>query len=359
MRLSIGAALLGLAFAKKTSAQETYPNFVISARLQTQFYAFDNENDPRTGSSSNFFLRRARIQLNAKLRENISLVIQPSFEGGRSTGVRLRDAYLDLRATKASSRTSVTLRMGAEKKPFNRYELISSNNLPSLERNAGRGLLPVASNNLFEAGGYLATDLGASMLVGHQFDAHRRFGLQLGIYNGQGESVNDVNGSKSFGVRATVDLTNKLGLGASFFSHEGIVTVSPTQIDSSLRNSGFGLEAQWGQPGAAGLFVVADYLRGEAFTASKAIQSGLSLVGAYLIRTPRTNAIYGVEPVLRLDLADPNTGMEDNGSRLITAGINLYLTPRAQLRVMFESQNPESPTGRTISGLRTAWTMSF
>jgi len=360
MRWSLGAGLLAVAtFRSTVGAQEAYPSFVISSRIQTQFYAFDNDNLPKSGSTSNFFLRRARIQLNGKIRENISFVIQPSFEGGRATLVRLRDAYIDIRATKAASRTSFTFRMGAEKKPYNRYELSTSNNLPSLERNAGRGLLPIASNNLFEAGGYLATDLGASLILGHQFDSTRRLSVQLGAYNGQGESVHDVNGAKSVGIRGTVDVTRKLGLGVSFFSHDGIVTLSPTQIDSSFRNSGFGLEAQWGQIGAKGLLILADYMRGEAFSATSPTMDGLSLITAFHVRTPRSKALYAVEPAFRFDWADPDTDSPDDASTLISAGINIYLTAKAQLRVMFESQNLQQPGAATISGLRTAWTMNF
>jgi len=357
MRISL---LILAAGAGRVRAQEpTYPTFVVSGRLQTQFYLFDNDALTRTGSESNFFIRRARFQVNARLRENVSLVIQPSFEGGRTTGVRLRDAYIDVRTTSAKSKTSLTLRMGAEKKPFNRYELASSNNLPSLERNAGRGLAPVASNNLLEAAGYIMTDLGAAAIVGHQIDKDRRFNLQVGVYNGSGENVNDLNSAKSFGARATVDVTKKLGLGLAVFSHDGIVARSATVTDSSFRNNAIGLEAQWGRIGDPGLVVVADYARAQGFSATKPSMTGLSLVGAYHVRTKGSKALFAVEPVLRFDWADPDSDVGDNGSTLLTGGVNFYLTARSQLRVVFESQNAQAAGLKTISGLRTAWTMNF
>lgn len=359
MRKYFGAAGCLLALAQPAGAQETYPNFVFSGRIQTQFYAFNNGNLAATGAASNFFLRRARFQVNGKIRENITFVIQPSFEGGRATGVRLRDAYIDVRLTPATSKTNFTFRMGAEKKPFGRYELASANNLPSLERNAGRGLLPVASNNLFEGGGFIATDLGASVNLGHQIDKDRRFDLRVGAYNGQGESINDVNGSKSIGARAVVDVTKQLGLGVAVFSHEGILTLPTTVVDSNARNTAFGLEGQWGRFGAPGLLVLADYMRGKGFTGPKPTMSGLSLIMAYHARTKQSKSIFAVEPVLRIDLADPNVDIDANGSTLITAGLNLYLTARAQLRMVFESQNPQATGLKTISGIRTGWTMNF
>ena len=56
-----------------------------------------------------------------------------------------------------------------------------------------------------------------------------------GVYNGQGESVNDNNNAKSFGVRGTVGIYRKLDVGGSWFSHDNIVT--PT-----ARRSGFQLQ---------------------------------------------------------------------------------------------------------------------
>ena len=360
MKMVLGAVLaVGLATSAAAAQEAAYPQFVIGARLQTQFYAFDNDNQTRTGSSSNFFLRRARIQVNAKLRENVSLVIQPSFEGGRATGVRLRDAYIDLRLTPASSRTAFTIRTGAEKKPFGRYELLSSNNLPSLERNAGRGLLPVASNNLFETAGYIATDLGASVILAHKLAEGRHLTFQLGGYNGQGESINDVNGSKSFGVQALADVTKKLMLGVALFSHDGIVALTPTVSDSSFRNQAVNLEVQWGKPGDQGLFVVADYMAGEDFTKDLHSMKGLSVVAAYHARTATAKRLFAVEPVVRFDWADPDGKVAANASTLISAGVNLYLTAKAQIRLMLETQNPEAVGGKTITGLRTAMTMNF
>ena len=360
MRLVLGAAMaVTLSTTVAAQQEQTYPQFVIGARLQTQFYSFDNDNQARTGASSNFFIRRARIQVNAKIRENVSLVIQPSFEGGRATGVRLRDAYIDVRLTNASSKTALTLRTGAEKKPFGRYELLSSNNLPSLERNAGRGLLPVASNNLFETAGYIATDLGAAVIVAHKLGEGRNFTFQLGGYNGQGESINDVNGSKSIGAQALADVTKKLMLGVAFFSHDGIVALTPTTSDSSFRNQALGLEAQWGKPGDKGLFVVADYMTGEDFTKDLHSMKGLSLVAAYHARTATGKGLFAVEPVVRFDWADPDSKVAANASTLVSAGVNLYLTAKAEIRLMFETQNPEATAGKTISGLRTAMTMHF
>jgi hypothetical protein len=69
--------------------------------------------------------------------------------------------------------------------------------------------------------------------------------------------------------------------------------------------------------------------------------------------------LYAIEPAFRYDLAEPNNAIVNDQSTLITAGVNLYLTSRAQFRLMYESQSFEQSDLKTISGVRTALTMNF
>lgn len=379
------AALLGLLGlgAGALAAQTTYPNVKITGKLQEQFYYLDNDPYPVVGPNSNFFTRRARIEARGNISENVLFVIMPSFEGGRTLsslsttcqdlitdptaaipdtlevecrttgrgGVRLRDAYLEVAFTKPDAKNRFALRVGQEKRPFGRYELTSSSNLPSIERGAGQGLLPVASNNLFEENGFLSHDVGASLLVGVSDKAT----FQVGAYNGRGESVSDNNNAKSFGARATFQILPQINIGASYFSHDGIVGV-----DTSFTNGAFGLDAQWGKVGDAGLYVVADYMNGEAANAAKTPIQGVSVVGAYHIRMKSpTSWLYAIEPAVRYDLADADTDTDDTGTTLIDAGVNLYLSSKAQIRIMYESQSFSAEGAESISGFRSAVTVNF
>jgi len=65
-------------------------------------------------------------------------------------------------------------------------------------------LLARASNDLFAANGFLSHDVGASVRYEYKLDDVRLVTVKVGAYNGQGESLNDVNDKKSFGARATV-----------------------------------------------------------------------------------------------------------------------------------------------------------
>jgi hypothetical protein len=371
--------VLGSTAAGHAVAQTTYPNVRLSGRLQEQFYYFSNEDYAGTvGSQANFFTRRARIEARGNISENVSVYIQPSFEGGRTLsalattcsgtplvcrttgrgGIRLRDAYIDVRFSPEASKGALYLRAGQEKRPYSRYELTSSTNLPSIERGGGQGLLPRQSNDVFGANGFLSHDVGASVRYEYKLDDLRLVTLKLGAYNGQGESVNDVNDKKSFGARATAGVWSKLDIGGSWFAHDAIVTVGTTP-DSSFTNYAWGIDAQWGKPGDEGLFVLGEYLDGNDATAAKNKIRGVQGVAAYNLRfSSPTSWLYAVEPALRIDLADPNTDVDDDGSTLITAVLGIYMSSRAQLRVAYERQSfqDDSPS---IGGVRSALTVNF
>jgi len=392
MRASASRVLLSLAswtagLAAAGSAQTTYPNVKLNGRLQEQFYYFDNSDyAAQVGAQSNFFIRRARIEARGQISENVSVFIQPSFEGGRPlsatttctstdvpagggtptvtcrttgrSGLRLRDAWIDVRFGPETSRTSIYLRGGQEKRPFSRYELTSSTNLPSIERGAGQGLLARASNDIFAGAGFLSHDVGASLRLEHKLDDVRLVTLKLGAYNGQGESLNDVNDKKSFGARGTVAVTPKVDVGASWFTHDAIV-VTPTATDSGFTNTAFDLDAQYGKVGEEGLFALAEYLQGDDASPAKNTMRGMQALAAYNIRMKSpTSWLYAVEPMARFDSADPNTDLDGDRVTTVTAGLGLYMSSRAWFRIAYERQSFQGDAP-SISGVRSQLAVNF
>jgi hypothetical protein len=371
------------------SAQTQYPNVKLTGRLQEQFYYFNNEDYAAiAGPQSNFFTRRARIEARGQISENVVVYIQPSFEGGRNlsgvattctstpvpagggtptvtcrttgrSGLRLRDAWIDVRFSPEAAKGALILRAGQEKRPYSRYELTSSNNLPSIERGGGQGLLARASNDLFAANGFLSHDVGASLRYEYKLDDTRLVTLKVGAYNGQGESLNDVNNKKSFGARATAGIYSKLDIGGSWFAHDGVVTVGTTP-DSTFTNYAWGVDAQWGKPGDEGLYLLAEYLDGNDATAAKNKIRGIQGLAAYNYRFKSpTSWLYAIEPAFRYDVADPNTVVDSDKTTLITAVLGIYMSSRAQLRVAYERQSFQGDVTPTISGMRSALTVNF
>jgi hypothetical protein len=384
--LAVIVFLLGTGLGA-VEAQTTYPNVKVAGRLQEQFYYFDNSDYASTvGPENNIFTRRARIEARGNISENVSLFIQPSFEGGRTTtstttctstpvpdgggtptvtcrttsrgGIRLRDAYIDVRLGNEANKTDIYVRAGQEKRPMSRYELTSSTNLPSIERGAGQGLVARASNDLFSAAGFLSHDVGASVRMEYQLDDVRQATLKVGVYNGQGESLNDVNNKKSFGARGTFAVTPKIDVGASWYAHDGIQTVNGV-IDSSFTNYAWGVDGQWGKPGDEGLYAMAEYLDGNDPSPAKLRMRGMQFVGAYNIRmSSPTSWLYAVEPLFRLDFADPDTDTDDNAATLVTAGIGVYMSSKAWFRVAYEREQFQGDAP-SISGIRSMLAVSF
>ena len=379
-RILSGVALAATLAVGSASAQTTYPNVKLTGRLQEQFYYFDNEPyAATTGPKDNFFTRRARIEARGQISENVVVYIQPSFEGGRNlsnvvttctgtplvcrttgrSGLRLRDAWIDVRFSPEASKGALYLRAGQEKRPYSRYELTSSNNLPSIERGAGQGLVARASNDLFAANGFLSHDVGASLRYEYKIDDTRLVTLKVGAYNGQGESLNDVNNKKSFGARATAGIYSKLDIGGSWFAHDGIVTVGTTP-DSAFTNYAWGVDAQWGKVGDEGLYVLGEYLDGNDATAAKNKIRGIQGLAAYNYRFKSpTSWLYAIEPAFRFDLSDPNTNAVNDRATLITAVLGIYMSSKAQLRVAYERESFQGNVTPTISGVRSALTVNF
>jgi hypothetical protein len=384
-----GTALALVAGLNVAQAQTTYPNVKMTGRLQEQFYYFGNEDyAATTGPKSNLFTRRARIEARGNISENVVVYIQPSFEGGRNlsgvtttctstavpagggtptitcrtsgrSGLRLRDAWIDVRFAKEGTRGAFYLRGGQEKRPYSRYELTSSNNLPSIERGGGQGLLARASNDLFSSAGFVSHDVGASLRYEYKINDLQLVTVKVGAYNGQGESLNDVNNKKSFGARATAAVTPKIDVGGSWFAHDGITTVGGV-VDSAFTNYAWGLDAQYGKPGDEGLYVLGEYLSGTDATSSKNKIRGIQGLAAYNYRLKSpTSWLYAIEPAFRVDLADPNTDLDNDRATLITAVLGFYMSSKAQFRVAYERQSFQGTDVPSISGLRSALTVSF
>ena len=386
-RGTLAVTLLSLALASGASAQASYPNVKLAGRLQEQIYYFDNDfyAPVGVGPNSNIFTRRARIEARGEISENVTVFIQPSFEGGRNlssvsttctstpvpagggtpiitcrttgrSGLRLRDAWIDVRFTKAVNKSSIYFRAGQEKRPFSRYELTSSTNLPSIERGAGQGLLPLASNDLFGGAGYLSHDVGASLRLEHKLDDVRLITVKFGAYNGQGESLNDVNDKKSFGGRATAAVTQKLDVGASWFTHDGIVTVDDVP-DSSFTNTALDVDAQWGKVRRRGPVRSGRVPRGRQRLGRQAEDARHA--GPRRLQHPAEQS-HGLALCDRaFRPAGPGRSghatPDDDGATVITAGIGVYMSSKAWFRIAYERQDFQAEGLETSAACAACW----
>ena len=377
---------MGLAVTRTIRAQA--PTIQVQGRIQVQYRYSTGDSSANynpTQVSNIFEIRRLRIQSNVRFGDNINLVIQPSFEMG---ALRMRDAFLRVGM---SPRFGVVL--GQEKSPFQRYELTSSNNLPSIER--GLRVLRLGNreglNDLLTQNGYTSHDLGAFVdYVGPD----NKITVKAGVQSGSRESTTDVNNAKSFFARATatpkVNRDNQpvLQVGASFASRDRAICQAPATgacttyyADSSKQTTAFGLDAEWGgfRPG---LHVIADFATGKNVpianrtatgrntgnlrtTADSALRTfmGFSLVGAYRINTKGadTRVVKIFEPALRIDYLDPDTKAGDNQGVLVTPVLNIYFANTTILRAGhdFYSYKDAAGTSRSAGEFKISWQANF
>ncbi len=140
--------------------------------------------------------------------------------------------------------------------------------------------------------------MGASLRYEYKINDLQLVTVKVGAYNGQGESLNDVNNKKSFGARATAAVTPKIDVGGSWFAHDGITTVGGV-VDSAFTNYAWGLDAQYGKPGDEGLYALGEYLSGTDATSSKNKIRGIQGLAAYNYRLKSpTSWLYAIEPAL-------------------------------------------------------------
>jgi hypothetical protein len=369
-----------------TPATAQVPNIRMNGRAQAQYRA--SWGDPSasystTAVSNGFEIRRLRIQADVRFGDNMLLVIQPSLE---MAALRMRDAYLRVGLT---PHMGVTI--GQEKSPFQRYEFNSSNNLPSIERGlrmyglAGReGLNDILVNN-----GYAAHDLGA--FADADLFAHRLF-VKAGVSNGSRESAVDVNNAKSFFARAAVtalmnaDDQPLLQLGASVAARDravcavcaGTITYFP---DSSKTTTAVDLDLEIGGH-RPGFHLIADFASGDNVPVALRINSGrntanlrstadsnvvtfrgMSLIGAYRVATGTsdTRVVQMLEPALRLDYNDPNTGAAADEGYLITPVLSVYFGPTTIMRAGLDvyRYTDAGGAGRMAQEFKVSWQANF
>lgn len=383
---SLRAAALALAGLAPTGLTAQAPNVRVAGRMQAQYRLAGGDSGTSFSTAvvqNGFEIRRLRLQADVRFGDHMLAVIQPSFEMG---SLRMRDAYL-----RVGLAQGLGLTVGQEKSPFQRYELTSSNTLPSVER--GVRILGLSGreglNDILVANGYASHDLGAFV---DWTAPDSRIALTVGVQNGSRESTADVNNAKSLFGRATVVVLTNAGdrpalqLGASFASRDRAVCSTCTGTlaffaDSVLRTTAFGLDLEWGgfRPG---LHVIADFATGDNVPRSFRVNAGrnsgnvrstadsnavtfraVHVVGAYRLVTGGGEArvIKMLEPALRVDLTDPDTNTDGDGGLLITPAVNVYFANTVVLRAALDVYRYDEPTGesRTAREFKISWQANF
>ncbi len=286
------------------SAVADRPNLRFSTHVHSRYTVEQKGED--ADWEHEFSMRRARLA--ALFRANRFIRAELDVEFADTSPPGIRDAALELKANRWLRITG-----GRFKKPFSRLSLRGPTTLPLISRGTGNGIV---SGDL----GFGGRDIGL-MLSG-------RAGVlrwAVGVFNGTG-TFEDVDTGKD--VTARLDF--KLGSGARIgmsgsMQHDNPERITPVQeitfaagLDTRIRFANVELigEALWAQERTVAL--ERDWVTG------------------ILFGTMTFEACVSVQPIVKLEVIDPDVGNSDRPDFAVLAGANLLLFD--SVRIMLQGE---------------------
>lgn len=312
--------------AGQTVSAPSVDSIAVRGLIQAQFNTTSAEGDPEEGGEpdSEWEIRRARIGLRAYVADWIQGYVEGDF--GRR-GVRLTDGYLDLKFDRR-----FVLRAGQFKVPFDALELVSSRELPVIERDGlPRGASGLTPNGLLDDLGYNARDIGAQW--SGDWDA---WGAAAGVFNGSGDNEEDIDDGKQLVARLTAKLPAGWRLAGAW---TGLRVSEPPAADEATWYHATELAVTagtYGEPGwrVIGMAFFGDDYDPEFFGDDDATFVALHGIVSYHFPLHETPYLIGWEPIVRAgwtridDGASETVDETEFDTTLATAGVNLYWQER-------------------------------
>jgi len=333
---SFTALLLGLAttvaFQVPAHAQDISArgaDIRIGGRLHSQYSA-----SSVAAAESDFFFRRARLIADVTVTDLLDARMQTDFAGGKAA---VQDAYLRFKFS-----PGFRVSMGQFKRAFDLFELSSSTDLSLIERD-GRvegvggceGVGGACSySRLTEKLAYAGRDAGVRI-----DGSSGKVAWVASITNGTGINTSDENDTKSMSGRLTLAATDAVTLGANLASHDYVAD------GDNERGSAWGFDFEYGgwRSGFHFQAAVAGGDNWKSLDANGTPASFMTFQGVASYYVPIEGGNWaGVEPLLRVSQADPNSDMVDDGGLIFTPGLMMYVSGKNKIGVNLDVFTPES-----------------
>ncbi len=301
---------------------------------------------PCAGQEPNidWFLRRARLEIGIQFNDFVEGRFSPDFAPSASefSEITLQDAYGQLNFSR-----STKLRIGQFKRPFDGFQLTSSTQIRTIERDID---IPGVSSSTAVSFDELTETFNLSARnVGIQLSGRTESGrveYWVGTFNGNsaGDNGADSDGKQLVGrVQFSLEAGNlPLKLAVA-----GVVTDAPFTSTAGARDGRYYTDleiyAQLGDFEAgphlqAGLFLgdsplqnrsggSLDLAAGDDFASAWATQ----VVGSVKVPLLNNRTFTAIEPVLRVTFADPNRNIGDDGAWGITPGVQVFFASRQKV----------------------------
>jgi hypothetical protein len=303
----------------------------VKANLQVQFNTTSVDDEP----GSEWLARRARLGL----RGWIAGWIRADLEGDFGRGdARLTDGYVLL-----AFAPEFTLRVGQYKKPFNAHELVSSRELLVAERDgAPRGTSGPTPDGLVDDLGYSNRDIGI------EWDGTSgRLGWAAGFWNGSGDNEAEDDDGKQIAGRLNVAATPNWVVSGAWTGKR--ISDPPDAADAAWYDA-FELAVTGGEYAEPGWKALGQLMAGDNWDPDLGGGDDVSFLAAqgivgYHVALFTTPYLIGVEPIVRLAWADPDTDVDDDRAVLATPGVNLYFHEHVKTQIQADFLSPEEGDG--------------
>lgn len=334
-----GAAFLGVAALlvpavpawSQTVSAPGVDSVRVRANVQVQFNTTSGDEE----TDSEWLLRRARLAIGARAGGWLYAFLEGDFGKGEA---RLTDGYVALEFD-----PRFVLRAGQFKVPFDELELVSSRELPVVERDPlPRGATGFSPNGLLDDLGYNARDIGA--------DWSGRFGrvrATAGLFNGQGDNEEEEDDGKQVALRVDAEVAEGWRVAGAW---TGLRLSDPPAAEEASWYHAFELAVRGGEYAEPGPQVLGQIFFGDDHDPELLGDDDASFfawqgIAGWHFASYRTPFLIGWEPVVRLGqtliedgtflLVDEAFGFEDEepSTTVLSAGINLYWKERIRTQV--------------------------
>ena len=264
--------------------------------------------------------------------------------------MRLKDAYVDLIFA-----PEFRIRMGQFKRPFDRFELISSTQFLVIERTGVvrgaddcTGVGSICSySRLTERLGYADRDVGLGLggtIAGHWvWSASLTNGTifeDIVAFVLPGDTIDVFSDGKSFGARLEYRTTN-LYVGANAAVHDFANAVKLEEVDHGFA---YGVDLDWGSYASgphlqAGITAGDNWRNLDAGGEPSSFLTTQAIVG-YRVTVTDNRFVEAAEPVFRVSFADPNTDVDDDDGLLVTPGFIVSFSGRNRIAVNADIYKP-------------------
>ena len=326
--LLVAAATLG---AERLVAQQISArgaDIRLGGRLHAQYAHSSVE-----AAENDFFFRRARLIADITVSDFLDARLQTDVAGGRAA---VQDAYLRFEVV-----DGVRVSMGQFKRAFDLFELSSSTDLSIIERD-GRvegigsctGVGGVCSySRLTERLDFAGRDAGLRV-----DGSSGKVTWMATVTNGTGANTADENDAKSLSGRVVLAATENVRVGFQAASHD---YVGPMDTD---RAGAWGADVEVGS-WRSGFHLQAAVAGGDNWSELDALGNAaafraLQVVGSFY-HPLDDDRWAGVEPLLRVSIADPDTGMDDDAATILTPGLMLYVSGRNKVGINVDVFSPQ------------------